>query len=79
MTPRRASILAFVAAAFVASSSTPLGVDAAVTYVKPNWAPVSEWSPASARTAAATLHSTAMQAYATALDADPRMKPCVYC
>jgi len=54
---------------------------AAVTYVKPNFALVNEWSPAtdSARVSAATAHSAAMQAYSTALEANPRMKPCVYC
>jgi len=52
---------------------------AAVTYVKPHWSLVSEWSPASDRASAATAHSAAMQKYSEALEANPQMKPCVYC
>ena len=53
--------------------------DAAVTYVKPNFAYVNEWSPAADRSAAATKHSAAMKAYSDALEENPRRKPCVYC
>ena len=74
MTPRATLAFALLALAALARN-----VDAAVTYVKPNWATVSEWSPAADRSAAAALHSSAMSAYATALDNDPRVKPCVYC
>ena len=52
--------------------------EAAVTYVKPHWSLVSEWSPASDR-AAAAAHSAAMQKYSQALEDNPQMKPCVYC
>lgn len=52
---------------------------AAVTYVKPHWSAVSEWSPASDRASAAAAHSAAMRAYSTLLEQNPRMKPCVYC
>lgn len=54
-------------------------VEGAVTYVKPHWQPVSEWSPASDRAAAASAHSAAMKKYSDLLEANPRMKPCVYC
>jgi|TARA_B100000683_G_scaffold28443_2_gene25420 hypothetical protein len=53
--------------------------EAAVTYVKPHWSLVSEWSPASDRAAAAAAHSAAMQKYSQALEDNPQMKPCVYC
>ena len=52
---------------------------AAVTYVRPHWSAVSEWSPASDRAAAAAAHSAAMQAYSTYLESNPNVKPCVYC
>ena len=53
--------------------------EAAVTYVKPHWSLVSEWSPASERADAADAHSAAMQKYSQALEDNPQMKPCVYC
>ena len=77
MTPRATRAFAFALLALAAFAARV--ADAAVTYVKPNWAPVSEWSPAAERSTAAALHSSAMSAYATALDNDPRVKPCVYC
>ena len=51
--------------------------EAAVTYVKPHWSLVSEWSPASDR--AAECAAAAMQKYSQALEDNPQMKPCVYC
>ena len=56
----------------------PRAARAAVTYVKPHYAYVSEWSPASDRAAAASAHSAAMGVYSTALENNPRMKPSRY-
>jgi hypothetical protein len=70
---RVVALLALLALLGVAPAS------AAVTYVKPHWSLVSEWSPASDRASAAAAHSAAMQKYSEALEANPQMKPCVYC
>ena len=56
----------------------PRAARAAVTYVKPHYAYVSEWSPASDRASAASAHSAAMNVYSTALENNPRMKPSRY-
>ena len=58
--------------------SSPNAARAAVTYVKPHYAYVSEWSPASDRASAASAHSAAMHVYSTALENNPRVKPSRY-
>ena len=69
-------LAAFVAAMFVASAPAP--AEAKITYVKPLWQPVSEWSPPEEREEYAELHSAAMKLYSEYVE-NSGVQPCTYC
>lgn len=56
----------------------PTSVDAKITYIKPLWQPVSEWSPPEDREEHAELHSAAMKLYSEYVE-NSGIQPCTYC
>ena len=55
--------------------SLPATAEAKITYVKPLWQPVSEWSPPEEREEHAELHSAAMKLYSEYVETSG-VKPC---
>jgi hypothetical protein len=58
--------------------SLPATAEAKITYVKPLWQPVSEWSPPEEREEHAELHSAAMKLYSEYVETRG-VQPCTYC
>jgi hypothetical protein len=79
MTHSAARFLLFVLLAlFVLAALVPSRADAKITYVKPLWQPVSEWSPPEDRESHAELHSAAMKLYSEYVE-NSGIQPCTYC
>tara|TARA_B110000977_G_scaffold187837_1_gene255365 strand:- start:3977 stop:4207 length:231 start_codon:yes stop_codon:yes gene_type:complete len=60
------------------AASAPTAVEAKITYIKPLWQPVSEWSPPEDREDSAELHSAAMKLYSEYVESTG-VQPCTYC
>lgn len=60
------------------AAMVPTSVDAKITYIKPLWQPVSEWSPPEDREEHAELHSAAMKLYSEYVEKSG-IQPCTYC
>ena len=70
----RAGLLLGVFLAALAASA-PTGAEAKITYIKPLWQPVSEWSPPEDREESAELHSAAMKLYSEYVESTG-VQPC---
>ena len=56
----------------------PTPTEGKITYIKPLWQPVSEWSPPEDREEHAELHSAAMKLYSEYVEKSG-IQPCTYC
>lgn len=73
----RAGVLVYVFL-FALAASSPTPTQAKITYIKPLWQPVSEWSPPEDREDSAELHSAAMKLYSEYVESTG-VTPCTYC